>query len=95
MLSRDIYGLLVQNLHREYRSSFHDLLFVHGGTLQDEEFSTEAASNPCSLGNSNFIRVDHSDFPTGVLRDMGPFVSRESFRLTNRDRLQDAVIHTS
>ena len=66
VLSRDIYGPLVPSLHRMHRTGFHGLLFIHGGTLQDEEFSSEATSNPCSLGNSNFIRIGGSYFQTGI-----------------------------
>ena len=86
MLSQDIYGSHVQNLHRKHclTSMAFSSFSTWRTALQDEEFSSKAASNPCSFGNPNFIRVDHSHFSTGIFRVMGPFVSRESSRPTHR-----------
>ena len=78
------YGTRIVSTIKTSTTFFHS----QRSPLQDEEFRSEAASNTCSLGNPDFIRIGHSHFPTGVLRDMGPFVSREPFKLTHRSLIK-------
>jgi hypothetical protein len=90
VLSRGIYGLLVQNLHRKHCPNLHSLSSFSARRipLQNEEFSSKTASNTCPLGNPDVICVDYSHFSTGFLRDMGPFVSREFSGLTHKSLIR-------